>query len=1128
MSVASEMLWKSASFVDENYEKNNRTSTDTSKPKYYYYADSGDDLSWILREIVRSIMKEATVTSTVKDELSAAFYPVDSTGVPLGDKDWIDINGKKVLSTDPTRAGQITYNGANDTYTVTWSKQDIPWEGWHGSIYVKAKEDFMGGNNVSTNVEASFVPESYTTNKGTTSAKTANFSEADKKKKTEKPATPYVNVDELHMTENSTEWTVYLGTEVDPAEQLTKLWDNIMVNTVVDTNGMKTGYTIKTANDMYYEVGGPEDKQAPTDGVETIPLSHYDIPVSVLTDLLTHLKDGKVATAVTSDPVDYAPYGQGVVGSFIVTLTKTVNEEAKTDAPYSHKTEKESEYNTTDGVYIPVESYVLSVTYLPKSEDERKEWLVEQNKIKADDEDYQHHGGHEMEKEAREAISTNTHTISVFQKGIKITKVDMTNPNQVLTGATFALYRVDDEGTADVSGYNLPSGNYSLVSDTLEVNDQGEVVINPVIPDKDSAVIDKTLYEPNIHVGATTDKSHDTVFYLVEKKAPEKDGVTYATMPGAIKFTMTLTENKGDDITATLYNWTQAVNISAEEYETGSQEYLVTDGETDGIYAYRIKNEQQGTFKITKQVTYNHEVPENSTQKSKLAGTYTFTVYTDADCENAYQAVPGTDLTVSLTIDSTGAAKTSEEITLPPGDYWIKENEPGNDTYAITEILPVTIKPGKTGQQAAVATFTNNINEGEDQAFITVRKTFSGLASKSEIPDDFSITVTNGTDTYTLLKNPTESNITWSESQDGFVWTWQIFNVTPGTTYTVNESNEEIEGYTVTSSGTGSSQSIAAADINYTVEYLETKCSQKDWPVNENTMFAASMTNKTGGKGTLIVTKDRLSVSERKAVEEKLLPALVAADSNVWKKPVHYYSIQDNPTGFKINAGTVTYNLVEEQVELSDTDIWQHVASVSFIKNKPDSADFNVTNTYQKKDIDISLVKVDVNHLNDIDPETLPGATFTIEKYISLNPANKDTEWGTNGSVTKADTEGTGMFSFADLTSGYYKIVEDVSPDGYIRTTEAPVIEVRVNESTGELEVYLLKKGEGNTYVDVTDNNDGMVKISNKKITVGNEPGAALPNTGGPGTTALYLIGILLTAFAGAGLAMKKRRKAAS
>ena len=44
---------------------------------------------------------------------------------------------------------------------------------------------------------------------------------------------------------------------------------------------------------------------------------------------------------------------------------------------------------------------------------------------------------------------------------------------------------------------------------------------------------------------------------------------------------------------------------------------------------------------------------------------------------------------------------------------------------------------------------------------------------------------------------------------------------------------------------------------------------------------------------------------------------------------------------------------------------------------------------------------------------------------------------------------------------------------------------------------------------------DPKVSIQNATVTVVNEPGAALPNSGGPGTLRIYLTGLLLTALAG-------------
>ncbi|MBR1812886.1 MAG: LPXTG cell wall anchor domain-containing protein, partial [Lachnospiraceae bacterium] len=57
----------------------------------------------------------------------------------------------------------------------------------------------------------------------------------------------------------------------------------------------------------------------------------------------------------------------------------------------------------------------------------------------------------------------------------------------------------------------------------------------------------------------------------------------------------------------------------------------------------------------------------------------------------------------------------------------------------------------------------------------------------------------------------------------------------------------------------------------------------------------------------------------------------------------------------------------------------------------------------------------------------------------------------------------------------------------------------------------------------VTDTNGNYVW----EITVYNSTGYELPSTGGPGTNLIYLLGIVLTGFAGTGLALRKRRRTA-
>ena len=63
------------------------------------------------------------------------------------------------------------------------------------------------------------------------------------------------------------------------------------------------------------------------------------------------------------------------------------------------------------------------------------------------------------------------------------------------------------------------------------------------------------------------------------------------------------------------------------------------------------------------------------------------------------------------------------------------------------------------------------------------------------------------------------------------------------------------------------------------------------------------------------------------------------------------------------------------------------------------------------------------------------------------------------------------------------------------------------------------ENGDAKTYSDVS------LLDNNTTIAVKNNIGASLPSTGGPGTTLFYLLGTILTAFAGAGLVVRKRRK---
>jgi len=182
------------------------------------------------------------------------------------------------------------------------------------------------------------------------------------------------------------------------------------------------------------------------------------------------------------------------------------------------------------------------------------------------------------------------------------------------------------------------------------------------------------------------------------------------------------------------------------------------------------------------------------------------------------------------------------------------------------------------------------------------------------------------------------------------------------------------------------------------------------------------------------------------------------------------------------------------------------------------SNDGKITN--KEKTVTLDILKVEKDDSNKL----LENAVFKLYK-IDETSASMDQDPATEQTAT---TDGQGQASFSGLTIGYYIVTETNPPAGYVIIGEGSFyIEVTDNG------INMLKKGEGapttweknavsygnvKTFTAATDN-------TNAQAIVENEPGIALPNTGGPGTTLLYIIGTLLILLSGFGFVMKKRRK---
>lgn len=170
----------------------------------------------------------------------------------------------------------------------------------------------------------------------------------------------------------------------------------------------------------------------------------------------------------------------------------------------------------------------------------------------------------------------------------------------------------------------------------------------------------------------------------------------------------------------------------------------------------------------------------------------------------------------------------------------------------------------------------------------------------------------------------------------------------------------------------------------------------------------------------------------------------------------------------------------------------------------------------------------------DADATRLAGAEFTLTakgdtsaiKFVQVNAgsATEDAVYRvakageTAGTTTTITTPANGKVVFQGLKNGEYTLTETKAPAGYNKLASA--IGVKVNGSNDGTDTT-------NATVNITYNNDNNgttydQTASNGVIPVQNKSGAILPGTGGMGTIAFTVIGVLVIAL---GVAWTLKRK---
>jgi LPXTG-motif cell wall-anchored protein len=261
-------------------------------------------------------------------------------------------------------------------------------------------------------------------------------------------------------------------------------------------------------------------------------------------------------------------------------------------------------------------------------------------------------------------------------------------------------------------------------------------------------------------------------------------------------------------------------------------------------------------------------------------------------------------------------------------------------------------------------------------------------------------------------------------------------------------------------------------------------------------------------------------------VREVTFPIEGKTGAEAWQYTFEDLPVEEgvwNSAGDYANMTIYSYYLEEDPDGTTGgyvPEIKDSAGNVISSTNRIYNSDTITVTNLEEPGITVTVRKVAKADVNNASAATLPGATFKLVKYTSSSYQQIDSSFE---AVTIADNDNTisGVFTFNGLKEGYYQLEETVCPEGYVRTTSNP--RFRVTTESGETVARLVNDNG----TDIDSNASEMVVVENAEsnhiVTVGNEPGAALPSTGGPGTRLFTILGSMLSL--GAGLLLWRRRR---
>lgn len=463
--------------------------------QHAFNASDSSKLGLIFQKIQETINQNIEITNaTITDVIDPRFVIVnDNNNKVITNEDLA--NGKTIT----LKNGGVVSLNEEEYQVVTWNKQTIPNKAdgkeWSKTITVKAKEDYIGGNNIPTNVS----PDS----KISTGYGDAILPQ------------PSVNVKLLSLDIGDDETTVFKGDPIDPTGYKDELAKTLKVKELDGTTTTITGVNplINDKSAAAFPTLTPDQKKELLEN-DTITLGDQKS------------SDGKY-------PYEYIyPGTTDAVGYF--TYTYKVSE-----TPGGNMTSHEA---TTVGT--AVEKYELVVTYHPYSTETRKA-MPELSNVKEPTEE----GGTEVfDKDI--APVTGTYIVNVIAGQIQITKKleepakkdatfefkiykDGTKESDVVkkvtatvkAGETEAKFTVENNESAKVIVAGLARGEYTVE----EVSQSGYQLVSAENDSKVTNCKSEKSNDITFSIGTDNTTEHKNA---LEAEDLKKENVDYAKYAG--------------------------------------------------------------------------------------------------------------------------------------------------------------------------------------------------------------------------------------------------------------------------------------------------------------------------------------------------------------------------------------------------------------------------------------------------------------------------------------------------------------------------------------------------------------------------------------------------------------------